>query len=465
MKHFFCILAFVLTLCMGEAASRKVLQIDVSTNPSDGDTLVINGSTRTWKTSVVTASTQIEIAATAALSKEKLFQHVAANPFSGPLILQSVDADSIKLTAQVDGSLTYSASGSWETFALSTLTVTSAYNVRMPITVEPAATRITIANDLVTALGLATGAFGTTDAHMANFPSLTGSQTVTSKTLQTGYIDSLTIRNGSTDDNTSIETTAYQGIHFWDWNNQDRVYSIRPNNNGYPSVFYTYASVTSNTAVAASDNTLSNNTDALLNVASADNRYLRLGAANTATDDLTVSGDVEFQGETYIVNGQGGTLTDVTIATATSIGGTIGSLTGGSIAGTAIAGSTFTAASTFNNSGHLYFQKLDVTSIGSGDARLDPSNATFVRISSTTGNYTLTGISGGADGRMIWVYNSGAYSLTVSEEDSAETTAANRIIIPGSDTTKASSASYPKGVAQFIYDSSESRWILLNWQN
>ena len=83
-----------------------------------------------------------------------------------------MDADSIKLTAQVDGALTYSQTGSWATFTLSTLTVVTAYNVRMPITVEPAATRIVIANDIVTALASATGTFGTADAHMANFASL-----------------------------------------------------------------------------------------------------------------------------------------------------------------------------------------------------------------------------------------------------------------------------------------------------
>ena len=80
MKQFFCILAFVLTVCIGEAATRKALQIDVSTNPTNNDTLVINGVTRTWKTSVSNSATEIAIAATAALSKTKLFLQIAANP-------------------------------------------------------------------------------------------------------------------------------------------------------------------------------------------------------------------------------------------------------------------------------------------------------------------------------------------------------------------------------------------------
>jgi len=463
MRNFFCILAIALTVCIGEAATRKALQIDVSTNPSDGDTLVINGVTRTWKTSVATASTQIEIAATAALSKEKLFLQIAANPYTGPLILQSVDADSIKLTTQVDGALTYSESGSWSTFTLSTLTVTSAYNVRMPITVEPAATRITIANDLVTAMASATGAFGTTDAHMANFASLTGSQTVTSKTLQTGYIDSLTSRNGSTDDNTSIETTAYQGIHFWDWNNQNRVYSIRPNNNGFPSVFYTYASATANTAVATSDANLTLNTDALLNVASADNRYLRLGAANTATDDLTVSGDVEFQGETYIVNGQGGTLNGVTIATATSIGGTIGSLSGGTIASSTLTSPTLSGSVTLTSGGKLHHARYDDTTVTSGNATLNPYSATFVRLTGLTADVNLVGIEGGADGRMLYIFNNDStWDLKIMHDSSLETTAANRIYT-NTEGDRSGSGGFNMGI--FIYDSSASRWIMLSWDS
>ena len=463
MKQVFCILFLVLSVIIGDAATRKVLQIDVSTNPSNNDTLVINGVTRTWKTSVTTPATEIAIAATAALSKTKLFLQIAANPYTGPLILQSVDADSIKLTAQVDGALTYSQTGTtWATFTLSTLTVASAYNVRMPITVEPAATRIVIANDLVTALGSAAFMFGSADAHMGNFASLTGTQNVSNKTLQTGNIDSLTIRNGSTDDNTTIETTAYQGIHFNDWNNNNRTHSIRPNNNGFPSLFYTYASVTANTSVASSDATLTSNVDALLNVKSADNRYLRLTASNTATGSLTISGDVDITGETEITNSQGGTFTDATIVTATSIGGTIGALTGGTIASSTITGPTLSGNVTVTSGGQLRIGRLDDTFVQTGNATLNPLNATFVRMTGLTADVDLVGISGGADGRMLYIFNNHAsWDLTIKHDSSLETTAANRIYT-NTEADKAGSGGFNMGI--FIYDSAASRWILLSWE-
>jgi hypothetical protein len=462
MRQICCILFLLLSVVIGDAATRKVLQIDVSGVPVDGNTLVINGATRTWKTSVTTPATQIAIAATAALSKDKLFLHIASNPYSGPLILQSVDADSIKLTAQVDGALTYSQTGSWATFTLSTLAVVSAYNVRMPITVEPAATRIVIANDLVTALASATGTFGTADAHMANFASLTGSQTVTSKTLQSGNLDSLTIRNGSTDDNTSIETAAYQGIHFNDYNNNNRTHSIRPNNNGFPSLFYTYASVTANTSVASSDATLTSNLDALLNVASADNRYFRLTASNTATGSQTLSGDLYLTGEVQITNSQGGTFTDATIASATSIGGTIGSLSGGTIASSTLTSPTMTGNVTVGSTGQLRHGRLDDTAVTSGNATINPVNATFIRITGLTGDADIVGISGGADGRMLYIYNNHAtWDLKIMNDSSLETTAANRIY---TNTKADKGGSNGMNMGIFIYDSSASRWIMLSWE-
>ena len=464
MRNFFCILAFVLTVCIGEAATRKALQIDVSTNPTNNDTLVINGVTRTWKTSVTNPATEIAIAATAALSKTKLFLQVASNPYTGPLILQSVDADSIKLTAQVDGALTYSQTGTtWATFTLSTLTVVSAYTVRMPITVEPAATRVTIANDLVTAMASATGAFGTTDAHMANFASLTGTQTVTGKSLQTGNIDSLTIRNGSTDNNTSIETTAYQGIHFNDYNNTARRYTIRPNNAGLPSIFATASSATANTAVALSDALLTTNTDALLNVSSADNRYLRLTVNNTATGSQTITGDVDITGETYISNAQGGNFTDVTIALAASIGGTIGSLSGGTIASTTLTAPTMSGIVTIGSTGQLRHGRLDDTAVTSGNSTLNPVNATFIRLTGLTADVNLVGISGGADGRMLYIYNNDlTWDVKIMHDSSLETTAANRIY---TNTKADKSGTSGMNMGIFIYDSSASRWILLSWES
>jgi|TARA_Y100000310_G_scaffold127156_1_gene126184 hypothetical protein len=462
MRHILCILFLALSVVIGDAATRKALQIDVSGVPVDGNTLVINGVTRTWKTSVVTPATQIAIAGSAALSKEKLFSHIASNPFAGPLILQSVDADSIKLTAQVDGALTYSQTGSWATFTLSTLTVASAYNVRMPITVEPAATRIVIANDLVTALASATGTFATADAHMANFASLTGTQIVSNKSLQSGNIDSITLRNGSTDNNTSIETAAYEGIHFNNYNNLARKFTIRPNNNGYPSLFDTSGLVTDDDDVSPTDATLSANGDALLNVYGADARYLRKTAANTITGAITTSANITATGVSTFSNINASTINGSTIATAASIGGTIGSLSGGTIAGSTVSAATVTGQIAFDSDGQIHFGRRDDTAVTGGNATINPDKATFIRITGLTGDADIVGITGGADGRMLYIYNNhDTYDLKIMHDSSLETTAANRIYT-NTKADKSGSNGFNMGI--FIYDSSASRWIMLSWE-
>ena len=463
MRAIFSILFLLMSVVLGDAAARKVLQIDISSNPSNNDTLVINGATRTWKTSVTNPATEIGIGASAAASKTKLFLQIAANPYTGPLILQSVDSDSIKLTTQVDGALTYSQTGSWATFTLTSLTVTSAYNVRMPITVEPSATRTTIANDLVSAISLATGTFGTSDAAFGNFASLTGTQTVQNKSLQTGNIDSLTIRNGSTNNDTTIETTAYQGIHFNNYNNGARKFTIRPNNNGYPSIFDTSSSATANTNVTASDSDLSSNAAALLNVGSADNRYLRINGGGTITANVTISGDLTSTGAATFSNITGSTINGSTIATASSIGGTIGALTGGTITSSTITTPTLTGAVTINSTGHLITKRYDDTGVTSGNATLDPYSAGFVKLTGLTGDVFLVGISGGADGRILRVYNpSETYNVDVYHESSLESTAAQRIRTNTESNKVGASGTQ---MMTFIYDAGASRWILMSFES
>ena len=462
MRVIFSILFLLMSVVLGDAAARKVLQIDVSTNPSNNNTLVVNGATRTWKTSVSNPATEIAIGGSAAVSKANLFAQIAANPYAGPLILQSVDSDSIKLTTQVDGALTYSQTGSWATFTLTSLTVTSAYNVRMPITVEPSATRTVIANDLVSAISLATGTFGTSDAAFGNFASLTGSQTVTSKSLQSGNIDSLTIRNGSTDNNTSIETSAYQGIHFNNYNNTARKFSIRPNNNGYPSLFDTSSSATDNSNVTASDSTLSANGAALLNVYSADNRYLRLTAANTVTGTISTSATFTSTGSATFSNINNSTINTSAIANATSIGGTIGSLTGGTIASSTLTSPTITGAVTISIAGHLITQRLDDSTVTSGNAVVNPYNSSFVKLNGINGDVYLVGIQGGVDGRIVRIYNPHAsHNVDVYHESSLSTPAATRII---TNTESNRSGASGTQMITFIYDGAASRWILMHFE-
>lgn len=78
------------------------------------------------------------------------------------------------------------------------------------------------------------------------------------------------------------------------------------------------------------------------------------------------------------------------------------------------------------------------------------STASVVRIS-TDASRNITGLAGGADGRIIWIYNVGSFAAVLNDE-SASSTAANRFGF-GADLTLGS-----KQGAQLIYDGTASRW-------
>lgn len=124
------------------------------------------------------------------------------------------------------------------------------------------------------------------------------------------------------------------------------------------------------------------------------------------------------------------------------------------------AGGTMTGALALSNTAQFKLAKLDDTAItGAGNHTLNPYNATFIKLGSTSADPTLVGISGGADGRVVILYNPNAsYGVTIDHDSSNESTAANRIYTMTAADVNISA----RGSAQFIYDSGASRWVLFS---
>ena len=124
------------------------------------------------------------------------------------------------------------------------------------------------------------------------------------------------------------------------------------------------------------------------------------------------------------------------------------------------AGGTMTGALALSNTAQLKLAKLDDTAItGAGNHTLNPYNATFIKLGTTSADPTLVGISGGADGRVVILYNPNAtYGVTIDHDSSNESTAANRIYTMTAADVNISA----RGSAQFIYDSGASRWVLFS---
>jgi hypothetical protein len=126
----------------------------------------------------------------------------------------------------------------------------------------------------------------------------------------------------------------------------------------------------------------------------------------------------------------------------------------------ASAGGTMAGNLTLSNASKLFVNRLDDTAItGAGNHTLNPGNGTFIKIGALSADAVLVGISGGADGRVLIVYNSDdTDELRVAHDSSTETTAGNRIY-----TTTANNVDIvARGTAMLIYDAAASRWVVIN---
>ena len=73
-------------------------------------------------------------------------------------------------------------------------------------------------------------------------------------------------------------------------------------------------------------------------------------------------------------------------------------------------------------------------------------------------NYTISGISGGTDGRHIIIYNSSAVNLTINSMSSL-------IPINNIDTLGSSTSTSGTGTIELVYDGTLAKWIVINIRN
>jgi hypothetical protein len=87
----------------------------------------------------------------------------------------------------------------------------------------------------------------------------------------------------------------------------------------------------------------------------------------------------------------------------------------------------------------------------------DNSNHTIIRITGETNGYSVTGFQDGFDGRVIYFYNAQNNNVTFMNLNAGSDTD-NQIIT----TTGSNEGISNQGVAEFIYDGSIGKWILIN---
>ena len=99
-------------------------------------------------------------------------------------------------------------------------------------------------------------------------------------------------------------------------------------------------------------------------------------------------------------------------------------------------------------------QVFDNMNYNLGGANLD---IVIFRLSAAH-NYTISGLSGGTDGRHLIIYNNNAVNLSINNMGSS--IPANNI-----DTLGSSTATSGVGTIELVYDGALSKWIVINIRN
>ena len=97
-----------------------------------------------------------------------------------------------------------------------------------------------------------------------------------------------------------------------------------------------------------------------------------------------------------------------------------------------------------------------LTLVNGANSNVALPKKSFARITGPSAVFNITGIRGGADGKVAILYNTTAYAMTITHN--ATSTAANQIFTnTGSDV-----ATTGTGIVSLIYSVTDSKWILLS---
>jgi hypothetical protein len=173
----------------------------------------------------------------------------------------------------------------------------------------------------------------------------------------------------------------------------------------------------------------------------------------TVTNNTTLQGTLAVTGASTLTGAAavvGGVTAPSVVATNTVNTGTLTVNTNASIAGvTTVAEQRWPV---YANSGLA----------AGANAAVALGGKSYVRLSGPTGAFSIAGVAGGADGRMVILENVAAYDMTILNESGLESTAGNRVLTGavGGDIAIASGA-----CVSLVYNAGSSRWKVASHGN
>jgi hypothetical protein len=118
---------------------------------------------------------------------------------------------------------------------------------------------------------------------------------------------------------------------------------------------------------------------------------------------------------------------------------------------------TPTPEATLDVNGDVIFRTFELTVADGINIALDVNNPRFsyYRLTGTTADFTIAGITAGNDGRLLTLFNRTGFTMQINNEDA--NAAAADMIITG---TNADIIIINKGIVNLQYDATEQKWIV-----
>lgn len=486
--------------CFSAAASERIeLFVSVTNTPVTGDTLTINGATRYWTNAHSSATILTNLADIAINnSMTNLYFNLSAYPLSDRPVAIKTATNQIRLIFPVGVVVSASEAGNWAEFSLSTNTITDTFAVRVPLTVEAETNRTNIASMLVTGLQYSTNPIVAHWSVASQFPSLTNANIFTGANsftgggwtggsfsnaiLFSGIVSALTngywtngIADGLTVTNLSSPGAGSLSEKYGEGSAADGDFSF--SSGWYAGAYGNYSTAVGAAAQATNSSSAAfgYNAKAWTQGATAigtganaqGTNGLALGAASGAGGMNSIS--IGTSSQASFSNSVAIGAVAVTDATDQIKLGSSSHLVDvdGRFTAALSTNMVFTGPSKFGVTsgpyGTLAVARRNVGTMATGPNTLDIAGSSYINL--TTGGgaaFSIDGItnssSGNLDGTVIWIENISGDSMTIANESGLSSVAGNRI-----RTTTGYGVTFGgSGIANLIYDSNASRWVLIN---
>ncbi len=395
------LIAIFLCALSAFASDQITLTLTVTNTPSGGDSLTVNANTRIWTNSTAgSPQSTILIGSDAGSSATNLWKQIAAYGYSGPIVLVSFTSSNvITLRGSCGGSFASSISGTWATLSFATNTCQDSYVVRTPASSEPDQSRAT----------------NIISMHASDLSKFSSNSFTAGKKLVENLVQTTT-------DQTIAGDKAFSGT------TQFRSSGVISNN--FPTLIWDDANGASG--------------DRVFKIYAGED-----GVAITFADDA-----YSDTGNIMLVSKLAGVATLITFGAPITASDLLACV----VTNSSIVNSTL--GLTNSVTGNFAYPRANHTSLALGpNSGIDFGTNVFVKIKAgPAGAFSLDGIAGGRDGRVLHLYNATGQAMTINNDSGLEAVAANRIYTGGTTVTTGN------GFVSLIYDSEDSRWVVMNYQ-